>query len=335
MVSECPSEYEDSGVGTGPRGAYIRAGRGGFYYQQYLRKPRSAPTLAPPPASLNVAPPHVPPEETILGTPVEFIGEADSSSDAYIAEINRRRSAFRWSNAIFAVAIVFAGILTLNGVARGWYAITVVIVFAAAVLRHRENDERAIILTYELEGETAKKYEILCDAFRTANASSMVWRLATQFSLSEGRRHGGATNLVTRTPTRIGFGPSSVIRTNVMPPVVELTTAKLLFMPDKILLLAANRVSAVPYEQLVLDVQRVDFREEGPVPADATVLGTTWLFVNNNGEPIDASTTIGRYRFWHIPKLSIQHTAFAFILQFSQQQVAARVAASMKLLGGA
>ena len=317
-------------IGTGARGAYVRAGRGGFYYQQYLRASRPAPA---PPQSPNVAPPHAPPEENVLGTSVEFIGEVDMSSDAYIAEVNRRRSAFRWSNAVFAVAILLAGVWAVKAAAGGWYAIPMVITIGGAALRHRENDERAIFLTYELEGDPAKKYEFLCDAFRTANASSMVWRLATQLSLSEGRRHGGATNLVTRTPTRIGFGAGSEIRTNVMPPIVGLTTAKLLFMPDKILLFAGNRISAVPYAQLRLDVQQVNFREDGPVPADATVVGTTWLFVNKNGSPDRRFNNNRQIPILAYSELSIQHAAFAFILQFSKHQVAARVAATLKLLG--
>jgi len=64
-----------------------------------------------------------------------------------------------------------------------------VALIAGFSLRHRESRDRAIILTYELEGDEAKKYEFMCEAFRTANASAMIWRVATELAV-EARRHG-------------------------------------------------------------------------------------------------------------------------------------------------
>ncbi len=134
--------------------------------------------------------------------------------------------------------------------AGGWYAIPIVIAIVGAVLRHRENDERSIILTYELEGDAA-----------------------------------------------------------------------------------GNRVSAVSYAQLRLDVRQDNFREDGPLPADATIVGTTWLFVNKNGSPDRRFNNNRQIPIVAYSELSIEHSAFAFILQFSKKDVAARVAATLKLLG--
>jgi len=94
-------------------------------------------------------------------------------------------------------------------------------------------------------------------------------------------------------------------------------------------------VSAIPYSELRLAVNEINFRESGPVPADATLVGTTWLFVNKNGSPDRRFRNNRQIPVVAYSELTVQHSAFAFVLQFSKRQVAARVAATLKLLGEA
>jgi len=44
-------------------------------------------------------------------------------------------------------------------------------------------------------------------------------------------------------------------------------------------------VGAVEYKNLSLEVADTRFHEDGVVPRDATIVGNTWRFVNNNGTP--------------------------------------------------
>jgi hypothetical protein len=320
-------------VGTGPRGAYVRAGRGGFYYQQYL----SAPSARPPqlPASPSPHPgPAVPPSpavhQTVLGTPVEFVGDLEQSSDAFVADLNRRRRSLRWSTPSFwmiAVAVIGAAV---SRVAAPWYVVGVAAVVGALVLRHRENAERAIIITYDLDDASVHRYDALCAAFRIAASSSITWRLATELALSEGRRHGGATTLITRSPARIGFGGGADMTTNVQPPVVALANARVYFLPDKVLIVARNTVSSLAYRELRVIADPVDFREEGPVPRDATVVGTTWMFVNKSGTPDRRFNNNRQIPIVRYSELTVQHHAMSFVLQFSKQDVAIAVAAALR-----
>ncbi len=73
-------------LGTGPRGTYIRGGRGGFYYQQYLTK-----HVATNPAAVSRS------QYASLVTPTEFISEQGAHDDDALSEINRHRTAFRYS----------------------------------------------------------------------------------------------------------------------------------------------------------------------------------------------------------------------------------------------
>jgi Protein of unknown function (DUF4236) len=324
-------------LGTGPRGAYVRAGRGGFYYQQYLRAPSlreprrspSRPHARPAPGFSPYAPSTGP---TVLGKPVEFVGELEQNTDSFIADLNRRRQQLRWSTAAFVVVAVASFAALANGAAAPWYILVAIALIGSIVLRHRENTERAIIIMYELKDEAAERYAAFCAAFQNAASSAMIWRLATELALSEGRRHAGATKLITRTPTRIGFGSGRDVTTNVQPPVIELTNARIYLLPDKILLIAGNRVFSVPYSELRLGVEQDNFREDGPVPTDATLVGTTWQFVNKNGTPDRRFNNNRQIPIVAYSELTVKHAAFSFILQFSKQQIAARAAAALKLL---
>jgi Protein of unknown function (DUF4236) len=320
-------------VGTGPRGTYVRASRGGFVYQQYLSAPSSprARRNGPPPTSLGPSfKPSPNLEQTILGTPVEFVGDLEQNSDAYVAELNRRRQQFRSSTAAFwLLGIVFVAALA-NGAGGGWYVVIIAALIGASVLRHIESQQRAIVMTYDLEGEQARRYEVLCAAFRSAAGSSMIWRLATEQALSEGRRHGGATKLLTRTATRINFGGGMDITTNVEPPMVTLTNVRLYFLPDKIFVLQGSCVSSLAYADLNVSAELDNFREDGPVPADADRVGVTWLYVNKNGTPDRRFNNNRQIAILAYSELKVQHAGISFVLQFSQKVAAGSLAGALR-----
>lgn len=232
--------------------------------------------------------------------------------------------------------LAFGGFAALaNGAPALWYIAIAAALIGTIALKHHENTERAIIITYDLEGASAERYAAFCSAFQSAASSAMIWRFATELALSEGRRHAGASKLVTRTPTKIAFGGGASVTTNVQPPVIELANTRLYLLPDKILLLSGSRVSSVQYSELRLAVEQDNFREDGPVPADATLIGTTWQFVNNNGTLDRRFNNNRQIPILAYSELTVQHPIFSFILQFSKHQIAARAAAALKLLGEA
>jgi hypothetical protein len=313
-------------VGTGPRGAYIRAGRGGFYYQQYLS------AAARPLVQGHV--PHVPPDpdQTVLGEPVEFVGEVERTSDAYIAELNRRRKQLRWSSVLFLVSGAMFVWAIAKGAAAPWYVLLVGALLATAFLRRRENVDRAIELMYDLEGEVAERYSALCSAFQQAASSTRTWRLATTLSLSEGRRHAGARSLVTRTRMQLVFGGGGDVRTNVLPPVIPLKAARVYFLPDRLLAIAGSRVTSLAYPVLQVGAEQDNFREDGSAPSDATLVGMTWVYVNNNGTPDRRFKNNRRIPIYAYSELKVNHTSLSFIVQFSKQNAAVPITEALRRL---
>lgn len=151
-------------LGIGPRGTYVRGGRGGFYYQQYQHSggspvPRSVPAATSP---------------AVVGTATEFVAEPTGSGDDPVAAINRNRNAFRWSALWFAAAILGIIFLAMAHAGAGWYIILLPAFVYGAVLRRHESLDRAIVLHYELDGDLAARYASLTAAFRDAARSTRI-----------------------------------------------------------------------------------------------------------------------------------------------------------------
>jgi len=311
-------------VGTGPRGAYVRAGRDGFYYQQYLSKGRQARSYP----SANGSSPTNTHGTLVSGTPVEFVGEEQTTADAFISDLNSRRKAFRWSGLTFAIA----ALLLFLALAGQWVALVFSAIFfvGSAVLRVAEGRSREISITYELDDKTRTNFEALSRAFADAGSSSRVWRVLTQAGVADGgKRHAGATKLVNRTITRVELGASDV-KTNVRAPSVTLQAARLHFLPDRILVVRREQVLSVRYSDVVALSTFSHFRETDPKPMDATLVGSTWVYVNRNGTPDKRFNNNRQIPIFEYSELSLESTVVSFLLQFSKRGVSDPLAAAIR-----
>jgi len=57
------------------------------------------------------------------------------------------------------------------------------------------------------------------------------------------------------------------------------------FLPDMVLYLQGNTFANIPYDTFKVRQGVTRFMEEGSVPSDAIVTGSTWKYVNKNGGP--------------------------------------------------
>jgi hypothetical protein len=71
----------------------------------------------------------------------------------------------------------------------------------------------------------------------------------------------------------------------VQVPCIDLGGAQLYFFPDVVLYRERGTYGGIPYSDLRISHAFTQFIEEGAVPADATIVGTTWRYVNKAGGP--------------------------------------------------
>jgi hypothetical protein len=90
---------------------------------------------------------------------------------------------------------------------------------------------------------------------------------------------------VKRKQVGLTVGAPPFVKANVEVPLVPVGKQVLAFMPDRLLVFESAAVGAVSYPALDLSLNESQFVEDEAVPQDATVVGTTWRYVNKKGGP--------------------------------------------------
>lgn len=279
-------------LGTGPRGHYIHAGRGGLYYRATLRRPGQK-TVGSRYAREDAR--HQPHHDLRTLDDVRMIevdsGEVmqmrDERFSELLDEINEKQQQLRMSallgGGLGALALLVFLVNSVAGVVLALAAL------AGWVLgRWLDSYRRTTVLFYDLQDEVRSAYEDLTGRFDAIMSCSGKWHIEAGGNVQDihtWKRNAGATHLVRKKPTLLQYATPAVIKSNVTPPALHVGRQILYFLPDTLLVLDNGRFGAVAYDQLRLRWQDSNFIEEGSVPRDAEVIGHTWKHPNKSGGP--------------------------------------------------
>jgi hypothetical protein len=264
---------------------------------------------------------------------VEFAA-CPASDDDVAAEINARLRATRWSKLLIAAAVVSLFFAFVKG-------LTILALVAAAgfvvwtvVQSKREAEARKIEFNYELSEEDAKKYEQITKGVSGAAASSIIWRVTSQTVNRDIKYTAGANRSLERTPTSITFNDPR-LTSNVNASWIWVAGGGLCLLPDRMLFFGPSGVASLDYAQVQMLSSLVNFREDGYVPPDSTNVGTTWQYVNKNGEPDRRFSNNRQIPIQRYSEFTFQHPKLSFQLEFSRQDAAEAMAATFRLASGA
>ena len=281
-------------IGTGPRGHYVHAGRGGIYYRASLNP--KADSRRGGGSTSRSSQPHVPPMQ-----PGPVYGEAGvtmqrvSSGDVLdmqderftdlLDELNRKQKA--WSSAwLFGfMGFVLGMILTTVGGDVMW---VVGLLAGVGLGKWRDTYSRSAVLFYELEDEAHWAYEQLTVAFDQLLACQGKWHVDAGGAVQDvhaWKRNAGASPLIDRRPTTFAYALPTVLKANITPPAMRVGKETLLFLPDVVLVVEKDKVGAVAYDALNVRYDQSGFIETGTLPKDAQVIGYRWKHPNKNGGP--------------------------------------------------
>lgn len=288
-------------VGTGPRGHYIHAGMNGVYYRKTLgglgRKPKAAVAdggtdyiseiakIAP-----NDKLPTYMTEDGVLMRRI-ISAEADvlvseNHSEA-LRSLNEARE--RPSYALLLCAAAGVGLaLSFASQNPTMIAMFVVLLIAAyAVGSIIDVPRRNVVFAYKLEPIAEERYKALVDAIDRLATARKLWFVKAQgdiTNLHAWKKNSGASALVDSKETSVSYALPKGVASNVTPPMIAIDGKNCYFFPDCILVEENKRFGAVRYETI-----RTAIREQRMImdaaPADATVVGQTWKYVNKNGSP--------------------------------------------------
>jgi hypothetical protein len=148
--------------------------------------------------------------------------------------------------------------------------------------------QRTSVLFYELEADAAAQYEALTKAFDSLANCAGKWHVGAGGQVRDivtWKRNAGASTILDRKDTSLGYALPKVIRSNVTPPMLQAGRRSLYFLPDVVLVVDGSSVGAVAYDALQLNWQTSNFIEDKTVPRDTRVLYQTWKHPNKGGGP--------------------------------------------------
>jgi hypothetical protein len=206
----------------------------------------------------------------------------EGSADGLLEEIRRSHATPAlgpW--AVGGAILVF--LMALGADVRGWVLAPLGLACMGAAYWGilRDARRRAVVVEFDLERTAADCYETVLDAFDGLDDADGLWHVPPEDRL----RDRPASKPVRRDAIRPAVGAPRVLRTNLDAPLLAVGRRRLYFFPDRLLVFDGDRVSAVQYGDLVVEVATAECVDEQRVPRDAQVVGHTWRHVDRNGEP--------------------------------------------------
>lgn len=283
-------------IGTGPRGHYVHAGRGGLYYRAALggggesrRRVLSTTTQATTPPGYRPPPrSHEPKVEMVAVSSGSVLDMTDERYGELLDELNAKQNAMSSMLLLGGVAGAVALLATIAGGAAGAAGGAILVAIALFVGSRFDAHRRSAVVLYDLETDAAEAYESLTKAFDDLAASSMKWHVDSGGAVRDlhtWKRNAGATTILDKRPTEFGYRLPRVLKTNVTPPSMKVGKETLYWLPDVLLVVESGKVGAVAYDMLEVQLQDSRFIEGAAVPRDAQVVGQTWKHPNKSGGP--------------------------------------------------
>lgn len=330
-------------VGSGPRGHYIQAGRGGIYYRATL-KPQATKHNR---ASYNrhthseylpIPPPQTAPHDGVEMIEIESGDVSAMTSVAFedvLAEINKKSKQLRMARALPIAAISFWLILVFK-VDMSLAAGLVATLIAWSVGIWLDSFKRSTVLMYDLEPSFNELYQSVIQAFDGMAASDSKWHIEAGGAVRDRttwKRNAGASHIVRKSNTELTYKLPSIVKSNITPPVMHVGRQVLYFFPDLLLVEDGSKYGAIGYPQLRLRAEPSNFIEEGRIPRDAQIISHTWKHPNKGGGPDrrfsnNYQIPVCRYEALHLSSVS----GLNELVEFSRVGVASAFAKVIRAL---
>lgn len=162
-----------------------------------------------------------------------------------------------------------------------WGLISIVFAFMALYVRTKG----VVELDYNIEPDQYIVVNSRMSQFLKIADSTKVWRIMQTSKVIDRKYSSGAEQVVDRPLCIVRTTPPFPFKVNMK--IVSLTVGKetLLFLPDKLLIIQDNKISALNYNDITSRVGVVRIIESETVPIDASVVDWTWKYVNKSGGP--------------------------------------------------
>jgi Protein of unknown function (DUF4236) len=317
-------------IGTGPRGNYVRVGgHSVFYAGSPPRRPGSqysGPQPVALPASTDVE------MRDLSGASVQQLVAANPTE--IINQIQAAAKRIR----IWPIAAVVLGCLVLLTVP---YGLILLLPGVPGVLwlRQRDQAKRSVVVFYQVEEEAAARFDHLTTGQGFSSPVHRIWHVEAQGALTspyQRKVNAGATSLIRRSSAVLSVAGPPVLVTNIAVPSINGKDRAIYFLPDRALMRQGKDYAEVPYMSLRAVAERQRFIEDGPLPADSQVVGTTWQYANAKGGPDRRFKKNRQLPIMLYGRLTLTNPhGLLMVWDFSRPEVAAALAEALRRMASA
>jgi hypothetical protein len=217
----------------------------------------------------------------------DVAGMRGEAFEAILADIEKR--ARRWRMVVWLpLAIIIASYVASIGWGAAWFGWALLALPSLLVGVWIDASRRISVMAYELDKDVEGRYRALCAAFDELLTSKAIWHVQASGDVRDlqvAKRNAGAKALITRAQISPRYALPKNIKSNITPPSISAGRQTLYFLPDVVLIEDRKRFGAVGYSEMRVDAAPSRFIEDGRVPKDAEIVGTTWQYINVKGGP--------------------------------------------------
>lgn len=259
-------------VGAGPAGPYVHGGRHGLYYRKRVSGSRSSAGTRSQSRSQQV----IQAEEQRTQDISDVV---TGSTQEFVDEINSRLRLFPFWPVVplpFLVLGVILGGPTLMAL------VLLGLVGAVVTWATLDRRRRTVHLEYELDDWGRQRVEALEGILALDGCHIKRQVLGTAEGV-EWKRNAGSDRVYETGPVRIVKRAPKGIKTDVVPVAIECKAQTLYFLPDHLFVYKDKRYGVLPYEELEVRLDAIEFPERDQRPNDALFLETRWQKMNKDG----------------------------------------------------
>ena len=137
----------------------------------------------------------------------------------------------------------------------------------------------------DVSEENKERYVAFCDAYKQLRNSKNSWIVVSEQSNSEYK--ASAKTLVNRKPFHFTTGCFDTLLIPYEVPRISISLQQSYYFYPHFVIVSNNsdEIDVLPINEVNIKYSCVRFQEEGIVPSDAQRVGTTYKYVNKDGEP--------------------------------------------------
>lgn len=210
---------------------------------------------------------------------------APSSPSLILRSLNERARRWNFFKA-YLIACSIILLLSLLSSATTFVVLLVILGAGGVFVLSWNRERRTSRIIYDVDNDEIVGRLALCNVAGDALArTANLWHVYTSATTLDRKHNAGAGYLIRRAATRCWTNPFDGIELNVEAWSIPVGPQRLLFLPDALFIQRESECFAIGYEHLTAVYETTRFVEEGKVPRDSEIVGSTWRFVNKSGGP--------------------------------------------------